>query len=72
MPAKRDTGGHILTEWPFCYVKSAIEHKRRYELSNCYLLLVSNGFGGDKIEDTLSEKRCLYGEVSELQFFKRA
>ena len=30
MPAKRDTGGHILTEWPFCYVKSAIEHKRRY------------------------------------------
>uniref|UniRef100_UPI003D1A9F8E hypothetical protein n=1 Tax=Aeromonas veronii TaxID=654 RepID=UPI003D1A9F8E len=21
---------HILTEWPFCYVKSAIEHKRRY------------------------------------------
>jgi hypothetical protein len=32
MPAKRDTGGHILTEWPFCYVKSAIEHKRRYAL----------------------------------------
>ena len=30
MPAKRDTGGYILTEWPFCYVKSAIEHKRRY------------------------------------------
>jgi len=30
MPAKRDTGGHILTEWPFCHVKSAIEHKRRY------------------------------------------
>ncbi len=27
---KRDTGGHILTEWPFCHVKSAIEHKRRY------------------------------------------
>jgi hypothetical protein len=29
---KRDTGGHILTEWPFCHVKSAIEHKRRYAL----------------------------------------
>ena len=27
---KRDTGGHILTEWPFCHAKSAIEHKRRY------------------------------------------
>ena len=27
---KRDTGGHILTEWPFCHVKSDIEHKRRY------------------------------------------
>ena len=27
---KRDTGGHILMEWPFCHVKSAIEHKRRY------------------------------------------
>jgi len=25
-----DTGGHILTEWPFCHVKSAIKHKRRY------------------------------------------
>ena len=27
---KRDTGVHILTAWPFCHVKSAIEHKRRY------------------------------------------
>jgi hypothetical protein len=27
---KRDTDGHILTEWPFCHVKLAIEHKRRY------------------------------------------
>lgn len=57
---------------PFSLVKRPIKHNGRYELSNCYLLLVSNGFGGDKIEDTLSEKRFLYGEVSELQFFKRA
>ncbi|WP_429168546.1 hypothetical protein [Aeromonas rivipollensis] len=67
-----DLTGRNGTRSPFSQVKSAIEHKRRYELSNCYLLLVSNGFGGDKIEDTLSEKRFLYGEVSELQFFKRA
>lgn len=23
---KRDTGGRIVTEWPFWHVKSAIEH----------------------------------------------
>lgn len=34
-----------------------IEHKMRYELSNCYSWLVSNGFDGDKIEDMLSEKK---------------
>ena len=27
---KRDTGGHILTEWPFFQVKSPIKHNGHY------------------------------------------
>jgi hypothetical protein len=56
---KRDTGGHILTEWPFCHVKSAIEHKRRYAHQFLTVLHEMSGLLGARIKRKISCIKCV-------------